>query len=121
MQWPTDQPLVWQPAEPSRRRRGPDLVVTTTALTVGFVANVGVVWLALSWSAVMGDVFLWARWMLVLVQVGLWSVTAAVCILRWRRGRSGLWIAVAGGILATLFFWVSTFLLMASLPCPSMC
>ncbi|OIH96537.1 hypothetical protein [Curtobacterium sp. MCBA15_001] len=65
-------------------------MTTIAVLVVGLAADVGVVWLAMSWSAVMGEVYLWAPSMLVLVQFGLWSAAAVACVLMWRRGRSGL-------------------------------
>lgn len=117
----SDEPPVWKTAAPPRRRQVPGSGLTIAALAVGLAVTGGVVWVALSWDVLMGDVLQWARWMLVLVQAGLWLTSAGCCVWQWKRRRTGLWIALTGGVLAGLFFWVSAFLLVASLPCPSFC
>ena len=112
---------MWKVVRPRRARWVSGTGPTFTVLAVGLAATIGVVWFALTWSVVMGDALRWAQWMLVLVQVGLWLLTAALCAWRWRHGRTGLWVAIAAGVFATVFFVVATFLLVASLPCPSFC
>jgi hypothetical protein len=117
----TEEPLVWEAARPPRERWTSSTRPTIATLAVGLAATVGIVWSAPSWFGVMGDALRWARWMVVVVQMGLWLLAAALCVWRWRHGRSGLWVAIAAGVLATVFFVVVTFLLVASLPCPSFC
>ncbi|WP_137767872.1 hypothetical protein [Curtobacterium sp. SGAir0471] len=121
MQPPTEEPLVWKVARPPRERGVPGTWPTIAALAVGLAATVGVVWFALSWSVLVGDALGWARWMLVLVQGGLWLSAAALCVWQWKHRRSGLWVALTAGVVASVFFVVATFLLVASLPCPSFC
>jgi len=121
MQPPAEEPLVWKVARPPRERRVSDTGLTIAALAIGLAATIGVVWFALSWQVVIGEALRWAQWMLVIVQGGLWLTTAALCVWQRRHRRSGLWIAITAGVLATAFFVVATFLLVASLPCPSFC
>lgn len=121
MQSSAEEPFVWEVAQPPRQRRVSGIGTTISVLSIGLAATAGVVWFALSWSVVVGDVLHWARWMLVIVQAGLWLVATTLCAWLWRRGKSGLWIAITAAALATVFFVAATFLIIASLPCPSLC
>jgi len=107
--------------ERQRVDRTADLIVSVVLLSLGLFATVGVAVIVGSWSALMGDVLDWARWMLLGVQVGLFVVTALICGWRLQRRKVAFVAALVGGAVATIFFWLANFFLVASLPCPSFC
>lgn len=101
--------------------RKTDLIVSATLLSLGFIATVCVAVIVVNWSALMGDGLEWAKWMLLGVQGGLFVIAALICGWRWRSRKLAFVIALISGVAATGFFWIASFLLVASLPCPSFC
>jgi hypothetical protein len=108
---------------PSPRRvpTSTDRRLSIALLTVGLLATIGVVVVVINWASVMGDTLHWAKWMLLAVQIAIFAVSLGLCVVRLRTGKVGYVVPLIGGVIATLFFWIAGFLLVASLPCPSFC
>lgn len=108
---------------PSPRRvpTSADRGLSIALLAVGFLATIGVVAVVINWTSVMGNTLHWAKWMLLAVQIAIFAASLGLCVVRLRAGKVGYVVPFIGGVVATLFFWITGFLLVGSLPCPSFC
>lgn len=112
---------IWEPPPPRRLTRPVDVVVSVTLEALGIAAIYPLVLLHHYWREIVGNVYLGAPAWMITAQIFLLvsaGVTAAFLI---RVRKLSFWVPLSAAAIGTTGMSAAIFLIVASLPCPSLC
>lgn len=112
---------VWEPHAPQRLTHPVDVAVSVVLEMLGVAAVYPLVLLHQHWRGIVGDVYLGAPAWMITAQIFLLvsaGVTAAFLI---RVRKLSFWVPLSAAAIGTIGMSAAIFLIVASLPCPSLC